>query len=104
MSGTRTDPGQVLLRSRLNVVPSAYRGVSVTHSTDSFTGESLIEYFTGREVYRRTRFIVVHEPNGVWLAAVQRADPVPLFSPVTSVEILADPTECSFVTRQFRPI
>ena len=98
MTDTWTDPGQVLLRSRINVVPSAYRGVSVTHSTDSFTWESLTAHFTGREVYRRTRFLVVHEPNGVWLATVQRADPVPLFSPVTSVEILADPTECTFVT------
>ena len=61
------------------------------------SSDLLTDFFTGREVYRRTRFIVVHEPNGVWLAAVQRADSVPLFSPVTSVEILADPTECSFV-------
>jgi len=75
MTDTWTDPGQVLLRSRINVVPSAYRGVSVTHSTDSFTWESLTAHFTGREVYRRTRFLVVHEPNGVWLATVQRADP-----------------------------
>lgn len=91
------DSTEVPLRYRANVVPSAYRGVSVNHSTDSFTSESLTEHFVGREVYRRTRFIVVHEPNGVWLATVKRADPVPLFSPVTSVEILADPTECTFV-------
>ena len=91
-------PSEIPLRSRTNVVPSAYRGVSVTHSTDSFTWDSLTEYFIGREVYRRTRFIVVHEPNGVWLATVERADPVPLFSQVTKVEILADPNECAFVT------
>ena len=97
MTDLLKDSPLVLLRSRDNVVPSAYRGVSVTHSTHSFTWESLAEHFMGREVYRRTRFIVVHEPNGVWLATVEREDPAPLFSPVTSVEILADPTECTFV-------
>ena len=86
------------LRAMPNVVPSAYRGVAVTSVASPASHESIIRHFTGREIYRRTRFIVVREEAvGVWILAVERADPGPLFSIATSVQVLADPSECAYV-------
>ena len=87
-----------LLREMSNVVPSAYRGVAVTSVAGPMTHASIIEHFTGREIYRRTRFIVAREPGvGTWILAVERADPTPLFSAAISVEVLAEPSECAYV-------
>ena len=86
------------LREMSNVVPSAYRGVAVTSVEGPLTCASIIEHFIGREIYRRTRFIVVREPGvGTWILAVERADPSPLFSAAVSVEVLAEPSECAYV-------
>jgi len=86
------------LREMSNVVPSAYRGVAVTTVEGPLTHASIIEHFTGREIYRRTRFIVAREPGvGTWILAVERADPTPLFSAAVSVEVLAEPSECDYV-------
>lgn len=86
------------LRKMSNVVPSAYRGVAVTSVVGPHTNESIIEHFAGREIYRRTRFIVAHEPGvGTWILAVERADPDPLFSVATSVQVLAEPSECAYL-------
>ena len=86
------------LRAMPNVVPSAYRGVAVTSVASPASHESIVSHFTGREIYRRTRFIVVREDGvGVWILAVERADPRPLFSVATSVQVLAEPSECAYV-------
>lgn len=86
------------LRAMPNVVPSAYRGVAVASVASPANHESIIRHFTGREIYRRTRFIVVSEDGaGVWILAVERADPQPLFSATTSVHVLAEPSECAYV-------
>lgn len=86
------------LRAMPNVIPSAYRGVAVTSIPSPASYESIISHFTGREIYRRTRFIVVREEGvGVWILAVERADPEPLFSVATSVQVLAEPGECAYV-------
>ena len=86
------------LREMSNVVPSAYRGVAVTSIEGPLSHASIIEHFTGREIYRRTRFIVVREPGaGTWILAVDRENPSPLFSAAISVEVLAEPSECAYV-------
>jgi hypothetical protein len=86
------------LRARANVVPSAYRGVSVGSVDVPITEQVLIDRYLGREAYRRTRFIVTRDPHGATsLIQVHRDDDDPLFGPVTSIEILAMPNECAYV-------
>ena len=86
------------LRSRKNVVPSAYRGIAVVTIDQPITEAFLIQHFVGREIYRRTRFLVVHgSNNSVALIRVDRVDDEPLFSQVREIEILAMPDECTYL-------
>jgi len=86
------------LRSRRNVVPGAYRGVSVSHLDSPLTEESLRERYVGREAYRRTRFLVTLGPDGATsILTAHRDDDTSLFAPITAVEVLALPDECAFV-------
>lgn len=84
------------LLSRTNVVPSAYRGVSVSR-VPSASG-SLRDHFLGREAYRRTRFIVARDDAGATaVLRVEKESTGPLFSPIVDVEVLAGPDECAYV-------
>jgi hypothetical protein len=86
------------LLSRTNVVPSAYRGVSVSHVPFALAAGPLREHFLGREAYRRTRFIVARDEfGGTALLRVDKASTEPLFSPIVDVELLAGPAECAYV-------
>jgi hypothetical protein len=80
-----------------NVVPGQYRRVSVATVDGPLTEESLTRHFLGREAYRHTRFVVARAGRDTALVRVAKAEDGPLFSPITSVEILALPDECAFV-------
>ena len=80
-----------------NVVPGQYRRVSVATVDGPLTAASLTEHFLGREAYRHTRFVVARAGRDTALVRVTKADEGPLFSPITSVEVLALPDECVFV-------
>ena len=80
-----------------NVVPGQYRRVSVATVDGPLTAERLTDHFLGREAYRHTRFIVARAGRDTALVRVAKADDGPLFSPITSVEVLALPDECVFV-------
>lgn len=80
-----------------NLIPDRYREVSVT-SVDIPLSEASIEGFLlGREVYRRTRFVVLRHGSGTALAAVVRSASEPLFAPVVEVTILALPGRTAWV-------
>jgi len=86
------------LRTRKNVVPGAYRGVSVGHGRMPLDEATLREHFIGREAYRRTRFIIVRdEAGGTALLHVEKESEEPLFSPILNLEVLAGPDECAYV-------
>ena len=80
-----------------NVVPGQYRRVSVATVDGPLTPERLTDHFLGREAYRHTRFIVARAGRDTALVRVAKADDGPLFSPITSLEVLALPDECVFV-------
>lgn len=80
-----------------NLVPSQYRQVSVTAVDFPLTPSSLVRFFLGREVYRRTRFIVVRGRRETAVLEVGKLDSSSLMAPATSVEVLATPSECAFV-------
>jgi hypothetical protein len=82
-----------------NVVPGAYRAVSLAEVDVPLTAPALIEHFRGRECYRRTRFIVARHRGEHALVEVTLEDTRPLFSPAVDVVVLALPDETVFAER-----
>lgn len=84
-----------------NVVPGRYRGVSVASlPADVELEESALRaHFLGREVYRRTRFVVARRGERTALLAVTRQSDADLFSPVVDMTLLAGPRECAYLHR-----
>jgi hypothetical protein len=91
-------PGSIPNRGS-NVVPGAYREVSVAEVDVPLTEAALVEYFRGRECYRRTRFVVARRGGAHALVEVVLEDTGPLFSPAVGVAVLALADETVFVER-----
>ena len=87
-------------RSVQNLVPLPYRRVSVQRYNGPMTADAIGRLLLSREAYRRTDFIVL---RGVGtetaVVAITRAENEPLFSQITSIEVLALPETCVFVHR-----
>lgn len=58
---------------------------------------ALRAYLTGRDVYRRTRYVIARNGGACMLAEVTKQSEQPLFSPVTSVTVLARADETVLV-------
>lgn len=90
-------------RERRNLVPLPYRNVSMQPYEGAFTEKALIAHLRGREAYRRTEFIVLHDQvlpdqaNAMAVVAIAKRDNEPLFSEIIDVEVLALPDDCAFV-------
>ena len=80
-----------------NLVPGRDREASLAEVDVSLSPEALRHHFLGREVYRRTRFIIVRRGDEVALLRVAKASEQPLFSPIVDLEILAGPQESALV-------
>jgi hypothetical protein len=76
-------------RPAANLVPSQYREVSVAEVPALPEEGYLREYLTGRPVYRRTRYVIARHGPASAVAEVVKESEQPLFSPVTSVTMLA---------------
>jgi hypothetical protein len=81
-----------------NRVPSQYREVSVTSVDFPLEADRLSAFLLGREVYKRTRFVVVRHGPETALVEVDKAPGSELMAVVTNVSMLALPSECAFVT------
>jgi hypothetical protein len=85
-------------RDAVNLVPLPYRRVSVQRHDGPLTEEALVAHFMDREAYRRTDFVVLRGVDGqTAVIAITCADREPLFSPITSVELVAGPGTCRYV-------
>jgi hypothetical protein len=80
-----------------NVVPGQYREVSVTRVDFALTDDNLRRHFMGRQVYRRTRYVVVRNGAETAVVGVTKDDEDRLMSVVTGVDTLALPTVCHFL-------
>lgn len=82
-----------------NLVPGRYRGVSVAALPPgvALDEDGLRAYFTGRDAYRRTRFVVARAGGATAVLHVTKADADALFSPITGVALLAGPDACAYV-------
>src|SRR5581483_6403056 len=102
-SAAARPPGRHRRGSRAvdNLIPGAYRGVAVAWVDGPFTADALVAHLTGREAYRRTRWIVARSrrDGATALVAVHRPASEALFSPIVSVEVLAGPDETCFLER-----
>ena len=82
-----------------NVMPARYRQVSVA-SVPSLSPDDLVARFTGREAYRRTRFVVARlagDPDRCALVELARDGSDDLFSPAVAARVLAPAEECVYV-------
>ena len=81
----------------MNLVPAQYREVSVAEVPVPLEEGALRGYLTGRPVYRRTRYVIARNGPGSMVAEVSKESEQPLFSPVTSVTVLARADETALV-------
>lgn len=81
-----------------NIVPIKYRQVALA-TVDFELDEGLLQdHFVGREAYMTTRFVVVDNGADVALVEVAKEQTDELFSEIVALRMLADPTECVYVS------
>ena len=80
-----------------NTITRPYRGLSVQEIDVPLTELHLLPYLLGREVYRRTEYLVLRNGGDTALVAVRKASTDPLFSPVVEARILATPEHVASV-------
>jgi len=85
----------------MNLVPDKYRSVSVARVDVPLDEKGLREHFLGRPAYRRTRFIVVMQAGAgasgpLAVIEVTKSSDVPLFAEITTVTLIAGPSETVF--------
>ena len=80
-----------------NLMPDRYRQVAVAEVSFPLTETALRRHLIGREAYRRTQFIVVRSGAETAVVGVSKRSEEPLFSPITVVELVAEPSECALV-------
>lgn len=74
-----------------------YRGLSVQDVTFPLTPATVEAHLRGREVYRRTEYLLLRNGTEAALAAVRKRSVEPLFSPVTDARWLAGPDQITQV-------
>ncbi|MDQ1421538.1 MAG: hypothetical protein QOJ52_3500 [Acidimicrobiaceae bacterium] len=81
-----------------NLVPNQYRQVAVASVDFTLDAERLSAFLLGREVYKRTRYVVVRHGADTAIVEVDKAPGNHIMAAVTSLSVLALPHECAFVT------
>jgi hypothetical protein len=76
-----------------NTITRPYRGLSVQETDVPLTELELVPYLLGREVYRRTDYLVLRNHGQTAVVAVRKASTEPLFSPVVEARVLAGPEQ-----------
>lgn len=77
-----------------NQLTRPYRGLSVQQVDFPLTERAISESLAGREIYRRTEFLVLHRGAQAALVAVRPREHDPLFSPIAELRVLSTP-ECT---------
>jgi len=87
------------LKQQQNFVPLPYRCVSFQPYDGEMNAAVIELYLLGREVYRRTDIVILHNSHQEYaVAALQRAGSDTLFTSVEKVEVLALPENCVFLS------
>jgi hypothetical protein len=80
-----------------NLMSRPYRGVSVQEVDVPLTTAAITDYLLGREVYRRTEYLILQNGDDAALVRVGKASFEPLFTPADSVTVLAEPADVAWV-------
>jgi hypothetical protein len=80
-----------------NLMSRPYRGLSVQDVTFELTEAALIRWIVGRDVYRRTEFILARNGNSGALIAIGRREGGDLFVPVSEARVVALPGQLEMV-------
>ncbi len=83
----------------MSTIPDRYREVSVARVDVPLEIDALHALFTSRPVYRRTRYLVVHNGDRTALVEVDRRTSGGLFDDVADVRLLAGPAETAYLHR-----
>lgn len=75
----------------VNHITRPYRGLSVQEVDIALTEPAITALLLGREVYRRTEFLVLRNGSAAALVAVRASDREPLFAPVVELRVLSTP-------------
>ena len=76
-----------------NTITRPYRGLSVQEVDVPLTEDALLAFLLGREVYRRSEYLVLRNRGQTALVAVRKQSEIPLFSPVAEARVLAGPDQ-----------
>jgi hypothetical protein len=74
-----------------NTITRPYRGLSVQEVSVPLTPAAIGDYLAGRDIYRRTGFLVLRNGPDTALVAVRPRSTEPLFSPVAELRVLSGP-------------
>ena len=81
-----------------NTLTRPYRGLSAQEvEIDLTSEEAILDYIMGREVYRRTEWLLLSHGDDRALVAVRKDSFDPLFSPVVEARVLALPHRIAYI-------
>jgi hypothetical protein len=80
-----------------NLMSRPYRGLSVQDVSFELTDTALMAWIAGRNVYRRTQFILARNANAGALIAIGEREDTDLFGPVSEARVMALPSELAMV-------
>ena len=80
-----------------NTITRPYRGLSVQDVDIPLTGDAIAALLSGRDIYRRTAFLVLRNHGDTALVAVRPRDPDALFSPVAELRVLSGPQATEWI-------
>jgi len=81
-----------------NTITRPYRGLSFQETDVPLTEVDLVTWLLGREVYRRTDYLLLRNGSDAALMAVRKESLEPLFSPVVEARLLAGPRQITWIT------
>ena len=81
-----------------NTITRPYRGLSVQEAGIPLTPAAIGNLLRGREIYRRTAFLVLRNGDQTALLAVRPERTGPLFSPVAELRVLSGPETTAWIT------
>jgi hypothetical protein len=80
-----------------NTITRPYRGLSVQDVDVPLTARAIGELLSGRDIYRRTAFLVLRNHGAAALVAVRPVDPGRLLSPVAELRVLSGPEATAWI-------
>lgn len=81
-----------------NTLSRPYRGLSMQEVDFALTEPAILSFLDGREVYRRTDFLVLRHGEETALVMVSKDSYEPLFAPVTDALVLAGGSDIAYIT------